>query len=152
MSELKTDALIVVADGEKALYLRNLGDAEFPNFQVERVTEQENPPTHEQGTHAPGRMNDGGPGQKSALADTDWHALEKERFAHDIADRLYAMAHKGRFDRLILVASSTVLGELRGTLHKEVSDKVVAEIPKVLTNHPLDQIEKIVQGEFAAAS
>ncbi|MEM8813120.1 MAG: dimethylsulfonioproprionate lyase family protein [Pseudomonadota bacterium] len=39
--EVKTTAvpricLILVADGEKSLFMRNLGDAAFPNFQVRR--------------------------------------------------------------------------------------------------------------------
>ncbi|MDW4499837.1 host attachment family protein [Sulfitobacter sp. D35] len=152
MAEPKNETWILVADGEKALFLRNEGDADYPNFQVERQEEQENPSTGEQGAHPPGRMHDGGPGQKSALSDTDWHALEKERFAHDLADMLYKMAHKGRFDRIVLVASSTVLGELRDKLHQEVTERVVGEIDKVLTNHPLDEIEKLVQKELQSAA
>ena len=88
----------------------------------------------------------------SAYDETDFHELQKERFAADLADKLYKMAHKGRFERLVLVASPQVLGVMRDHLHKEVSDKVVGEIPKTLTNHPLHEIEKIVASDLHAQS
>ena len=85
---LKHGIWVVVADGEKALFLRNEGDATYPNLEVVREVREENPPTREQGTDRPGRFNDGPSAHKSAVADTDWHRVEKERFADEIADRL----------------------------------------------------------------
>ncbi len=148
MREPAHDTWILIADGEKALFLRNEGDAEFPKFEVERIEEQENPSTREQGADRPGRFNDGPNAQRSAVQDTDWHVLEKERFAKDMADILYRMVHRGRFDRLILAASPRVLGELRQDLHQEVTDRVVGEIPKTLTNHPIDEIETRIKAEL----
>ncbi len=58
------------------------------------------------------------------------------------------MAHAGKFDRLVLVASPQVLGNLRDEMHKEVSDRIIAEIPKTLTNHPIDEIEKLVKAHM----
>ena len=37
---LKHDGWLVVADGEKALFLRNEGDAEYPNLIVETAQER----------------------------------------------------------------------------------------------------------------
>ncbi|TYC53425.1 host attachment protein [Rhodobacterales bacterium] len=145
--QLKHNGWVVVADGSKALFLRNEGDEKFPNLEVFRKEEQENPPTHEQGTDKPGRFNDGPQVHRSAVAETDWHQLAEENFASDLADILYKRAHKGDFDKMILVAAPSVLGQVRKQLHKEVADRVVAEIDKDLTNHPVDQIEKLVLGE-----
>ena len=64
--------------------------------------------------------------------------------AHRTPDRLYRFAHRGAFERLVVVAPPKVLGDLRSKLHKEVDDRVVAEIPKTLTNHPVDQNEALV--------
>ena len=152
MAKMKEGTWVLVADGEKALILENHGDGDYPNLQVRRKEEQENPPTREQAANRPGRMPDGGQGQRSALDDTDWHELEKERFAHDIADLLYERAHKGMFDSIVLVAAPSILGELRKTLHQEVTGKVIAEIPKTLTNHPLDEIEKRVTEDLKDAA
>ncbi|NUH64743.1 host attachment protein [Sulfitobacter sp. S0837] len=151
MTKLSQDTWVLIADGEKALFLQNHTDGEDPYLQVVRKEEQENPPTGEQAANRPGRMSDGPSGHRSAFEDTDWHELGKERFAKDLSDILYKLAHKGRYDRLVLVAPPSVLGDLRSDLHKEVQERVVGEIPKTLTNHPIDEIEKIVAGELADA-
>ena len=122
MAILTNGTWVLVADGEKALFLRNDVDEQDPDLNVVRIETQENPSDREQSANRPGRMHDGGPGQKSALDDTDWHELAKERFADELADILYKLAHKGRFDRIVLVAPPSTLGELRAKLHKEVAD------------------------------
>ncbi|APZ51845.1 host attachment family protein [Salipiger abyssi] len=151
MIELKQGTWVVVTDSEKALFLRNLTDHENPNLDLFGEEVQENPSDREQGANRPGRMQDGGVQQRSAMADTDWHELQKERFAADLAEHLYDEAHKGAFERLVLVAAPKVLGDLREALHKEVSDRVIAEVPKTLTNHPVDKIEALVKKELETA-
>ncbi|MEY8882463.1 host attachment family protein [Donghicola sp. XS_ASV15] len=150
MTKVKNGAWVLIADGEKALFLRNDLDAQDLDLNVVRIEEQENPSDREQSANRPGRMHDGGPGQKSAMDDTDWHELAKERFASDMADILYKQAHKGKFDQIVVVAPPQTLGELRKEMHQEVSDKVIAEIPKTLTNHPIDKIEELIKQELAA--
>lgn len=141
---LKTGLWLMVADGEKALFLKNEGDTVYPNFQVVREIEQDNPPTREQGTDRPGRLSDGPSAHRSAVADTDWHKVGKVRFADQIAERLYEMAHRGDFKEIVLIAPPLVLGELRKKLHQEVSNRIVGEIPKTLTNHAVFDIEKLL--------
>lgn len=143
--KLKHGTWVLVADGEKALFLKNGGDAEYPNLTVVRKIEEENPPTREQGTDRPGRYSDGPTAHRSAVDDTDWHKLAKERFADGIAEQLYRLAHRGLFEEIILVAPPQVLGEMRKKLHKEVEDKVAGEVPKTLTNVPIADIEAILQ-------
>ncbi|WP_417720466.1 host attachment protein [Salipiger sp.] len=151
MAILTNGTWVLVADGEKALFLRNDVDAENPDLNVVRIKQQDNPSDREQSANRPGRMKDGGPGQKSAYDDTDWHELAKERFADELADLLYQQAHKGAFERIVLVAPPATLGELRSKLHKEVADKVVAEIDKTLTNHPIDKIESLLHDALESA-
>ena len=151
MTELKQGTWVVVTDSEKALFLRNLTDHQDPNLEVMDTEEQENPSDIEQSANRPGRMQDTGVGQLSAMDDTDWHELQKERFAADLSDILYDAAHKGEYDRLILVAAPKVLGHLRDDMHKEVTSKVVSEIPKNLAGHPVNEIEKLVKKELEGA-
>lgn len=149
MTILTKDTWVLVADSEKALFLRNETDGKDPFLTVVRKKTQENPPTGEQAANRPGRMSDGPSRHRSAMDDTDWHDLTKDRFAADLADMLYQRAHKEEFERLVLVADPTTLGSLRKALHKEVSDIVVAEVPKTLTKHPLHEVEDIVKTELA---
>jgi protein required for attachment to host cells len=142
---LKHGILVMVADGEKALFLKNEGNNLHPNLQLFQEMKQDNPATREQGSDSPGRYNDGPSVHRSAVEDTDWHRQGKERFAEEIADRLYKLAHHGIFDDIVLIAPPLMLGTMRKILHKEVTVKVQAEIPKTLTNRPVTDIEAMLQ-------
>jgi len=148
MPILSRKTWVVIADGEKALLLRNLKNHPYPDLQVVAKEEQENPPDGDQKADRPGRRADGGTHQKSAMTEADWHNLAKDRFAKELSDLLYKHAQSGAFERLILVASPQVLGVLRADLHANVADLVIAEIPKTLTNHPLDKIEELLKAEL----
>ncbi|AZO66158.1 MAG: host attachment protein [Mesorhizobium sp.] len=143
--KLKRGLWIVVADGEKALFLENRGDTQYPDLQVVQEMEQANPATREQGSDRPGRYSDGPSVHRSAVEDTDWHRLGKERFADEIAERLYKLAHRGAFKEMVLIAPPQVLGDMRRKLHKEVAEKITVEIPKTLTNHTIVDIENLLQ-------
>lgn len=145
--QLKPHTWVVVADGEKALFLINKGDKEYPHLDVFREEEQDNPPNREQAANHPGRFNDGPSVHSSAVQDTDWHQLAKDRFAKDLADILYKKAHAGAFERLVIAADPSTLGELRKEFHQEVEKRIVDEIDKDLTNHPIDDIEKMFAWE-----
>jgi protein required for attachment to host cells len=93
------------------------------------------PATRDQGSDRPGRYNDGPFIHRSAVQDTDWHRIGKERFADEVAERLYGLAHRGAFKEVVLIAPPQVLGEMRQKLHKEVGDKVKAEIPNADKPH-----------------
>lgn len=151
-SPLTNGTWVLVADGGKALLLENVGDAEMPLLEVRREAAQDNPPTSAQGTDRPGRFNDPGSAHRSTAEPTDWHQLAEDRFAHDLAEMLYARAHAGRFDRLIVTAAPKVLGELRKVLHKEVAGRIMAEVALDLTNHPVDEIARRVAAATTPAS
>jgi len=138
------NAWVMVGDGEKALFFRNEGNARFPNLEVIDVLEQENPPTREQGTDKPGRSFSSVGTARSSMQETNWHKLSKHRFAREIADALYSAAHRGQYSKLILAAPPMTMGDLRKALHKEVSDKVVGEVSKNLTNMPAAEIERVL--------
>jgi protein required for attachment to host cells len=137
-------ALVLVGDGEKAIFLRNTGDGSL-KLTVERVLEQENPATREQGTSPPGRKQGGDGVSRSAVGETDWHQIAEDRFAEEISSALYRLAHEQKFQELILVAPPKVLGKLRGSMHKEVTDRIAAEIPKELTAHTVPDIERVLK-------
>ncbi|WP_435168072.1 host attachment family protein [Falsirhodobacter sp. 1013] len=150
MQRLTNGTWVVVADGEKALFLENEGDAQYPILRVRAVETHDNPPDREQSTDKAGQLGNRAGGTGSAIEETDYHQLERDRFAQDLAERLYKMSQKGRFDRLVIVAAPQTLGVLRSELHKEVQAKIVQEIPKSLTSMPIDKIEQAVLAEMSA--
>jgi protein required for attachment to host cells len=138
------NALILVGDGQKALFLRNRGNAQRLDLVVERILEQDNPATREQGSDRPGRAFASVGAARSAMEEADWHHIAKKRFAVELAEALYRHAHANHFDKLIIIAPPKVLGNLRKAFHAEVADRITAEIPKQLTSHPVSEIEKLL--------
>ncbi len=138
------NGLILVGDGQKALFLRNRGSAQRIDLVVERILKQENPATREQGTDRPGRSIASVGVARSAMEEADWHHIAKERFANEIAKALYHHAHANLFERLVIIAPPKILGKLRKAFHPEVLERIAAEIPKELTSHPVPEIGKLI--------
>jgi protein required for attachment to host cells len=139
------DAIVFVGDGRKALFLRNDGDEKFPNLRTERVFEDENPPSHEQGTDRPGHLGKGS--QRSAVEPTDWHDIEQHQFARKVAAALEQVIRTRKVKALVVVAPPRTLADLRDAFHADVKACVIAEINKDLTKHPVGEIEKHLTGD-----
>jgi len=136
-------ALVFVGDGRKALFLRNDGDAQVPNLRIERVFEQENPPTHEQGSERPGRVSKAlqtKTSRRSAVEPTDWHDIEEHRFARKVATAMELLIRASKVKALIVVAPPRTLAELRTAFHADVKACIIAEINKDLTKQPIKHI------------
>lgn len=144
MALLSKGSLIVVADGEKAMILENTGSTTEPRLVVLEKVEQELEANREIGTDRPGRIPDTGHSQLSAMEQTDYQRIAKERFITQLAERLNARSDKNRGRRIVLAAPPQSLAILREELSKPVLDAVIAELPKTLTQHPLDKIGKLV--------
>ncbi|MEM5495621.1 host attachment family protein [Hoeflea sp. AS16] len=144
---LRHKGWVLIADGEKALFLENNGTPDNPDLRVFNGFEQPNPRTSEQGADRPGRLSDGaGSAHRSAVQETDWHRLAKHEFAHKIAALLERDAQANRYEQLIIVAPAVIMGELRKSLSDSVTSRIVAEVAKDLTRHPVPEIEKLLFG------
>ena len=140
---LPSGAMVFIGDGRKALFLRNAGDAKFPRLVAETVLLNDNPPTHEQGTDRPGRaFKSAGTHRRGGMADTDWHELGEHEFARRAADALDEVVRHGKAETIVVVAPPRTLAELRERFSSPVKQRIIAEIDKDLTKHPVAEIEK----------
>ena len=149
MNSLKIphDAFVLVGDGRKAILLRNEGDDKFPHLVTERVFEDNNPPTHEQGSDRPGHLGKTlGSGRRTAVEAVDWHDLGEHRFARMIASAMEKVVRSRNAPALVIVAPPRALADIRSALHADVAARVIAEINKDLTRHPIGEIEKHLTG------
>ncbi|MHA6720287.1 host attachment family protein [Sphingomonas sp. RS6] len=163
--EVPHDAMVVVADGRKMLMLRNEGDAEYPNLQLVKKEIHPNPKDSDQKTDAAGGASStqSGPGappvatggsmhaqgggaqfapSRGTMAETDFHQLEEDRFAAEVAGLLKERALRNEFESLIIVAPPKTLGELRKQYHQSVTERLKGEVDKDLTGHTVPQIEE----------
>jgi protein required for attachment to host cells len=122
------------------------GDATFPNLKTEKVFQDENPDTHEQGSDRPGCLSKPS-GQRSAVEPVDWHDLEEHRFARRVVAEMEQVVREHKAKALVVVAPPRTLADLRGAFHGDVKARIIAEIPKDLTGHPVGDIEQHLAAE-----
>jgi len=142
MTKLPHDALVFIGDGRKALFLRNAGDEQMPDLRTEQVFNDDNPPSHQQGTDRPGRGFAGaGSPRRGGMAETDWHQLEEQRFAERVAAALADVVRKRHVPAILVAAPPRALADLRRAFHADVKARIVAEVDKDLTKQPVDRIK-----------
>jgi protein required for attachment to host cells len=148
MQKIKIDQgdWVVVCDGKKALILENVGDWKFPNLQTREVFEQDNPPTHEQGSDAPGRSFQSVGSMRSAMDQTDWHAKAEKDFLEDLAGRLDAAINAGDTNSLVMVAPPRALGIIRQAYSQHVRAALRGEVDKDFVKMPVHEIEQHLTG------
>jgi protein required for attachment to host cells len=85
-----------------------------------------------------------GTNRHSSMAATDWHDLEEHKFAREVAGALETMMRSNHAPALVIVAPTRTLAELRQVFHDDVKKKIIAEVEKDLTKHPVYEIEKLL--------
>lgn len=136
--KLPHDGMALVSDGRKALFLKNEGDDVYPNFQVERVLEAE--------SNAPAREQDGDKllvrGERHTIEQPDKQELAERKFAAEVADVVNAAASTGDVKAIVVAAPPRTLAQLRAHFSHAVKQKILAEVNKDLTKHPVYEIEQ----------
>lgn len=132
----KTITWVLVADGKRAAMFRNDGPGRGLEPLAGHRYETELLPDRDLRSDRPGRTFDSVGDQRHGISPpTDYHRLEKERFAEGIAARIETAALANEFDRLVVVAAPQTLGVLRGALRKHATEKLVGTVDKDLTEH-----------------
>lgn len=137
--KLQHGAWVVAADGAKALFLENHGDADIVDLRVRRAEEIDNPPAREHGADRPGRFPSPG-ARRSAVEEADWHDLEEARFAEHLAERINTLARD--VAALALIADPRTLGVIREHLSDATRAKIVLELDRDLAHHTVEAIEQ----------
>jgi protein required for attachment to host cells len=144
---LAHNSLVLVADGAKMLFFRNEGDAGHPTLKVIDAQQQADPADRDIKSDKAGRTSSGPGGAGATMGEADFHEQAEERFAVDAAERLKSGALAGDYEELVVIASPKTLGMLRKHYHSEVEKRLIRELPKDLTGHSVDRIEKILINE-----
>ena len=146
---LPNQALVLVADGRKMLFLRNHGDQNQLDLRTEAHDQREDPKDSEIKTDAPGLSGQSYGSGKPALDEPDYHQHGEDRWAKDAADELNRRALQNDFEALAIIAPPKTLGVLRKEFHKETERRIVLTLNKEMTDRPSPDIEELLVGEGA---
>ncbi len=143
------NALVLVADGRKMLFLRNHGDEAQIDLRTESHDFRHDSKDRELRTDAPGTMKQRWGDGRPAMDETDFHQQEEDNWARDAAEELKKRALRNDFEALAIVAPPKTLGVLRKEFHKEVERRIVLTLNKEMTDRPIPDIEELLVGEAA---
>lgn len=146
---LPHNALVLVADGRKMLFLRNHGDQNQIDLRTEAHDQREDLKDHELKSDAPGTTNQSFGYGHPALEEADFHQQAEDQWAKDAAEELKRRALRNDFDALAIIAPPKTLSVLRKELHKEVERRIVLTLNKEMTDRPIPDIEDLLVGEAA---
>jgi len=142
---LPHQALVLVADGTKALFLRNQGDQNQIDLRTEAHDKREDRKDREIKTDAPGTVKQSAGFGRSTYEETDFQQQEEDRWIKDAADELKARVLRGDFETLAIVAPPKALGVLKKCLHKEVERRIVCTVNKEMSGRPIPDIEALIE-------
>jgi protein required for attachment to host cells len=143
---LPHNALVLVADGTKHLFLRNFGDENQIDLRTESHDQREDRKDREIKTDAPGTQGQSAGYGRPAMEETDFHQQEEDRWIEDAAEELKKRALRNDFDALAIVAPPKALGVLRKALHKEVEKRIICTVNKEMSGRPIPDIEALLDG------
>ena len=147
---LPNQALVLVADGKKVLFLRNHGDQNQIDLRTEAHEERDDRKDNDIKTDAPGAVKQSAGYGRSTYEETDFHQQEEDRWIKDAAEELKKRALRNDFDALAIVAPPKALGVLKKCLHKEVERRVVCTVNKEMSGRPIPDIEALLDGHTHA--
>ncbi len=135
---------VLVADGSKMLLLENRGEAFSPRLEVVKQHAQDIPPDRELSTDRAGRSHSSMGRRSSALQETDFHEQAEDRFAGEVAAHLNERGRSANGNGIIVIAPPRTLGKLRQHYQGDVECRLIAEISKDLTGHPVQDIARLI--------
>ena len=124
-------ALVALANGEKFVLMRNVGQPFEPK--LEKVQELDLELTN----FSAGVRHQDPAGQRNGSTDID-------ELAHGaaIAEWLNTQTLRGGIDQVVIAADPKTLGQIRQHCHKELESRIVGELAKDLINSPMPDIEQ----------
>jgi protein required for attachment to host cells len=132
-----TRTWILIADGARARVLENDGPGKGLHEVEGLVFHGDHESTHEIMSDREGRSHASvGPGRSAIEAHSDPHRELKKKFAHRLAEALAQGLQRKAYDRLVVVAAPSALGDLRAALPAAVRAKVTGEVAQDLTKTP----------------
>ncbi len=138
---------ILVADGATAKVFEHHGPGKGLQAVDGLMFEQTPLKAGEIMADRPGRsFSSVGSGRSAMERPSDPVAVRERRFVENVAEELERKHQQHAFDRLIVAAAPTALGDLRPAFSKGLRDAIVAELPKDLTNLPTAQLSQHFDG------
>jgi protein required for attachment to host cells len=145
-----TRTWVLIADGARARILQSNGPG-HPLQAIERlVFAGDHAATHDLVTDRQGRsFSSHGPGRSAIEPHSDPHRKLKTDFANTLANILAQELADRSYDRLVVVASPIMLGDLRAAFLDPVRKRIMGEVAQDLTKLPNSEVAQHLEHVLA---
>lgn len=134
---------VLVPDGTHMILMVNDGNPEVPALRVMEHWQFSNPPNRDLLEEAPGlNLSRGHPG-RNTMERSNPHQENEAGFIVSAAERIDRAIGTDTAN-LIVVAPPRVLGKWRRVCSDRLRKRIVGEIAKDLTKHPINEIARLV--------
>ena len=129
--QIPHNAHVALANGERFLVMRNVGQPLAPRFEQVQSLDLELT------NFSAGVRHQDPAGQRNGSTDVD-------ELAHGaaVAEWLNDKALKGDLEQVVVAADPKTLGQIRRHCHRQVENRIVGELAKDLINSPIETIER----------
>ena len=129
--QIPHNAHVALANGERFLVMRNVGQPLEPKFEQVQSLDLELT------NFSAGVRHQDPAGQRNGSTDID-------ELAHGaaIAEWLNTQTLRGGIGEVVIAADPKTLGQIRQHCHKELESRIVGDLAKDLTNQPVPAIER----------
>src|SRR5262249_41688258 len=144
---IPSGALVLVADGRRALFMKNVGTAKSLQMEVAEIMEAEaNPPNREQGTGPADRVvHQSGVRGTSTVDTPDYHSRAENEFLTRVMSALDRQVQQEKVRAVVLVAPPKALATLREVVTPLVKSVLRGELGMDLVKEPVERITMHLQ-------
>lgn len=141
----KNVTYVVAVDGKEA---RILAKDDNGNLKLVHDIPNKYSPDKQHGRQALGRVHKSTDSSRHSVEPVDEKTVERIDFAGEITSYLHKSYKQGQFGKLVVVAPSKMLGDLRGAYGKDIKPIITAEIAKDYAHLSVREIQKHIEDEL----
>lgn len=142
---INADTLMVMADGQKAIFLKNT--ASKGGIKLERlcIMSLNTEPSRKLGRDRPGHSQIGSDSRRTSFEQPDYHQIVEDRFLGSVAKGITQFLKIGDFKDIMLIAEPRAIGILRSQMDEATKEFVRSEITKDYLKTKIPDLETYLQ-------
>jgi protein required for attachment to host cells len=137
--------LVLIADGQRATFLRNCAKAETISLEILHSMAFFNQANRDLNPDRPGHTKVGMTERGTSYEQTDVHQANEVSFLGGVIAALDGVMNEHSLSKIALIAEPRALGVLREHMPDALMTKVVCDLDKDYTKTPLPELEAILR-------
>lgn len=136
--------LVLIADGQRATFLRNTAKGEKISFQTLHSMAFFNEANRDLSTDRPGHAKVGMSERGTSYEQNDIHQANEVSFLGGVIGGIETIMTDNELSKIVLIAEPRALGVVRQAMPPALMSKVMTQIDKDYTKNPMPELEALI--------